>query len=198
MKNKLIFISLLLFTATFYSQEDKFLKEDVVRLVDAFNLKDKKTITEYVYPKVFEKGLSPVVFEIALSGIAAINPGTSELNNDNTYEIKNIANRKFCVIKFKQFKKETFKLKKEIKKEEFDLYIADRKKQILESGNEFDYSYDEKKKTLAETIILNNKIIGISDELTQNKWKFLFNWNMYEPATVDEIFGEDIKKELGL
>ena len=198
MKDKLILIFLFLFTVTFYSQDDKFLREDVGNLVIAFNSKDKKSITNYVYPKVFEKGLSPMLFEIALAGIIAINPGTSTLNSDNLYDIKNIGNQKFSVINYKQQKNEIFKLKKGITKEEFDSYILEREKQIKELGYDFNYNYDEKKKILVETTIINSKIIAISDELTQNKWKFLFSWNMYEPAKVEEIFGEEIKKELGI
>ena len=157
MKLKLIIITLFLTNTTFYAQENKALKEEVGNLVMAFNSKDKKTITDYVYPKVFEKGLSPVLFEIALAGIVVINPGTSTLNSDNLYDIKNIGNQKFSVINYKQQKDEIFKLKKGITKEEFDSYIAGREKQIQELGYEFNYNYDEKKKILVETIIINNK-----------------------------------------
>ena len=89
-------------------------------------------------------------------------------------------------------------MKKSTTKEDLEAYIADRKKQIEGLGYQFNSVYDEKMNTLVETIIINNKIIGIADEVTKNKWKFLFSWNMYEPAKVEEIFGNEVKKELGL
>jgi hypothetical protein len=194
----IITVVFLLFTLTFYSQEESVLKKEVEKLIRGFNTNNKKVITNCVYPKVFENGLSPMLFEVSLAGVAALDRGESILSSENKYEIKNIANRKFCVVDFSQSKSEILKMKKSTTKEDLEAYIADRKKQIEGLGYQFNSVYDEKMNTLVETIIINNKIIGIADEVTKNKWKFLFSWNMYEPAKVEEIFGNEVKKELGL
>jgi hypothetical protein len=65
-------------------------------------------------------------------------------------------------------------------------------------GFEFKYSFDKNSKTASEAIVMKNTIVAVSDELTKNKWKFIFKWNMYQIEDVAKIFGDDVKKELGL
>jgi hypothetical protein len=63
-----------------------------------------------------------------LVGFAAMNPGNSELGNDNSCEIKNISGHKFSVIQYVETKEEKMSFKKDISAEGVNSYFEGRSK----------------------------------------------------------------------
>lgn len=190
----------LLFLTSSFCQDLELLKKESSKLVSTINTNDYKKATELIYPATFENGFTlPFAMNMRFAGNTAFGTFKLEINNDNLYIIKDYQSNRFCLIKFHSYMEQKFKVKKDSLDEELNLYLTKKKEKIKNLGHDFQFIFDKKLKILTETIIDEGLIVAISDKLTKNEWRFIFElskWLKFKDFS--EIFGDAVKKEIGL
>lgn len=190
---KTISIVLLLIAISGFSQSTENLKTSLTKLYEANYLMDFETIATYSYPKMVD------IFgaEIILKKL------------ENQYEneeyrlrlqletvpflfgpIKKLGEKSFCVITFRNPIRYTFETKltaeTALVKSEWLKEINNTKEVTFEPKRN---SFNVRKKTT---------IVAVADETTTNQWKFFNLDDAFQNESFLSIFGESLKKELGL
>lgn len=190
MNSKIIFCAIFtLQVITGFAQDMTSLKAEALKSYKASVAMDFNTIFDTAYPKLFDiiskeemKVMVPEVLENEQYSIKYVEVDPKF----NFGKIKNIEDKTFCVIEHKNVFIMTFKSPVEDVKEMTDTF----KKIMNADVMNFD------KKTNSFRVESKATMIGIADDVTNNKWKFM---------TLDAnkqifpmLFNEKIQKELGI
>lgn len=190
MKNKIFFlISFLCSCYSIFSQDTANLKSEALKSYKASTSMDYDAIFDTTYPKVFDiipKETMKEMFQQMMDN-EQFSIQLVEVEPNFTFgEIKVIGNQKFCLIEHDNRMLMTFKTPME----DAEAMTAIFKKSMDAQKVSFDKDKNE------FTIELRATIIGVSDELTKNQWKFLNKDK--ENQLFNMIFDEKVKTELGL
>lgn len=190
---KKIFIAIVLLTAIpFFGQSVESLKSDCQKIYDATYNMDFDKILDYTYPKLFDiidrESMYQVLdqtFQNEELRIRFVHPNPSFTFSD----IKEIDGKKLCIIHYNNAARMIFEEKlsdNEAEKLEESLKGAMTNKKITfeKSRNAF---YMEGKETM----------IAVSDEHTQNKWRFI-NYDPSQKELLNMMLGEKIVSQLEL
>ncbi|WP_396191546.1 hypothetical protein [Flavobacterium sp.] len=193
MKKQIIFLlACILFTTISFSQDLNALKAEIQKTYDATIALNYDKILDYTYPKLY-KFIPRDKMKEAL--IATFN-GTDEMKvkilavdpNFNYGEIKTIDDQKICLVKHNLSMELT--LKETLEDEDVEMMID-----ILKSTMETeDITFDKEKTTFKINKIAT--MIAISDELTNNQWRFLNKDK--ENKLMAMLLNKKVVKELGL
>ena len=193
MKKQIIFLlACILFTTISFSQDLNALKAEIQKTYDATIALNYAKILDYTYPKLY-KFIPRDKMKEAL--IATFN-GTDEMKvkilavdpNFNYGEIKTIDDQKICLVKHNLSMELT--LKETLEDEDVEMMID-----ILKSTMETeDITFDKEKTTFKINKIAT--MIAISDELTNNQWRFLNKDK--ENKLMAMLLNKKVVKELGL
>lgn len=190
MKSKITFLSLFFICAlSTIAQNMESLKTDALKYYKASTLMDYDALFATTYPKVFDiipKESMKQMFQQMMDNEQFSIQLVDAEPNFTFGEIKKIGNQTFCLIDHNNVM--LMKFKKPM--EDAEAMIAIFKKSMDAENVTFDKSSNEFKIELRATII------GIADELTQNKWKFLNKDK--ENQLFNMLFDDTIKTALGL
>lgn len=189
MKSKIIFCAIFaLQVVNGFSQDMQSLKSEALLSYKAAVKMDFNTIFETTYPKLFEitskdemKQMLPEVLENEQYSIKYV-----EIDPEfNVGKITKIEDMTFCVIKHKNVYTMTFKTPVQDVNEMVDTF-----KSIMKADT---MTFD--KATNSFRVESQSIMVGIADDVTNNKWKFLTidRDNVLFPM----IFSAKIQKELG-
>ncbi|HCQ13632.1 hypothetical protein [Flavobacterium sp.] len=193
MKKQIIFLlACILFTTISFSQDLNALKAEIQKTYDATIALNYDKILDYTYPKLY-KFIPRDKMKEAL--IATFN-GTDEMKvkilavdpNFNYGEIKTIDDQKICLVKHNLSMELT--LKETLEEEDVEMMI-DLLKSTMETE---DITFDKEKTTFKINKIAT--MIAISDELTNNQWRFLNKDK--ENKLMAMLLNKKVVKELGL
>jgi len=193
MKKQIIFLlACILFTTISFSQDLNALKADIQKTYDATIALNYDKILDYTYPKLY-KFIPRDKMKEAL--IATFN-GTDEMKvkildvdpNFNYGEIKTIDDQKICLVKHNLSMELT--LNETLEEEDVEMMI-DLLKSTMETE---DITFDKEKTTFKINKIAT--MIAISDELTNNHWRFLNKDK--ENKLMAMLLNKKVVKELGL
>ncbi len=193
MKKQIIFLlACILFTTISFSQDLNALKAEIQKTYDATIALNYDKILDYTYPKLY-KFIPRDKMKEAL--IATFN-GTDEMKvkilavdpNFNYGEIKTIDDQKICLVKHDLSMELT--LKETLEEEDVEMMI-DLLKSTMETE---DITFDKEKTTFKINKIAT--MIAISDELTNNQWRFLNKDK--ENKLMAMLLNKKVVKELGL
>lgn len=190
MKSKIIFCALFtLQVITGFAQDMTNLKSEALKSYKAAVAMDFNTIFETTYPKFFDiiskdqmKEMVPGMLDNEQFTIKYVEVDPKF----NFGKIKKLEDKTFCVIEHKNVFIMTFKSPVEDVKE-----MSDTFKKIMNADV---MTFD--KKTNSFRVESKATLIGIADEVTDNKWKFITKDQNNELFPM--IFNEKIQKELGL
>ena len=193
MKKQIIFLlACILFTTISFSQDLNALKAEIQKTYDATIALNYDKILDYTYPKLY-KFIPRDKMKEAL--IATFN-GTDEMKvkilavdpNFNYGEIKTIDDQKICLVKHNLSMEIT--LIETLEEEDVEMMI-DLLKSTMETE---DITFDKEKTTFKINKIAT--MIAISDELTNNQWRFLNKDK--ENKLMAMLLNKKVVKELGL
>lgn len=190
MKSKVIFLSLFFIcTLSSIAQDIESLKTEALKSYKASTSMDYDAIFATTYPKVFDiipKESMKEMFKQMMDN-EQFSIQLVEVEPNFTFgEIKKINNQTFCLIDHDNVMLMKFKTPMEDAEamtEIFKKSMDAEKVTFNKENNEF-------------KIELRSTLIGVSDELTQNNWKFLNKDK--ENQLFNMIFDENVKTELGL
>lgn len=176
-----------------FSQSIESLKTSTTKLYKANFLMDFETIVFYSYPKIVET----IGHDIFLKKIEQQYENEQfrlRLQLENVPflfgTIRKIEGKSFCVITFRNPMRYTFE-------SELTAEIAGAKTNMLKEKNKTkEVTFEPKRNSF--NVRKTTTFIAVADETTSNQWKF-FNFDdttQYE--SFQNIFGESLKKELGL
>ncbi|VXB01921.1 conserved exported hypothetical protein [Flavobacterium sp. 9AF] len=192
MRAKIFFLTALFFTYfSAFSQDIGSLKTEVTKIYKATASMDYDGIFETTYPKVFDiipKETMKEMFQQMMSNddynikLIPVEP------NFSFGEIKKIGTQTFCLIDHDNVMQ--MKFKKPIIDKDAETMIGIFKKSMDAKEVTFDKDKNE------FTIKLRSTLIGVYDDSTSNKWKFLNKDK--ENQLFNMIFDENVKTALGL
>lgn len=190
MKSKITFLSLFFIcTLSVIAQNKESLKTEALKFYKASTSMDYDAIFATTYPKVFDiipqesmKEMFKQMMDNEQFSIQLV-----DVDPNFTFgEIKKIGIQTFCLIEHNSVMLMRFKTPMEDAEAMTEIF----KKSMDANKVTFDKNTNEFK------IELRSTIIGVSDELTQNKWKFLNKDK--ENQLFNMIFDENVKTALGL
>lgn len=193
MKKQIIFLlACILFTTISFSQDLNALKAEIQKTYDATIALNYDKILDYTYPKLYKLVPRDKMKEAL---IATFN-GTDEMKvkilavdpNFNYGEIKTIDDQKICLVKHNLSMEIT--LNETLEEEDVEMMI-DLLKSTMETE---DITYYKEKTTFKINKIAT--MIAISDELTNNQWRFLNKDK--ENKLMAMLLNKKVVKELGL
>lgn len=186
-------ITLFLVLASFifgFSQNLKALQTDAQIMYDNAITLDLDKILDQTYPKVFEIASREQMKDVLNEAFnnEAMTIRLVKIDPKFTFgEIKKIGNQTFCV--FEHENKMTMAFKEDMG-ESAEMMLE----MIKESMGASEATYDDK--TFTFTILKRAKVLAVSDELTNNTWKFV---NIEKDGSlIQMLFDEKIIKQLGL
>ncbi|NHN25140.1 hypothetical protein FIA58_005550 [Flavobacterium jejuense] len=190
MKIKIAFLSIFFIcTLSSIAQDIKSLKTEALKYHKANASMDYDAIFATTYPKVFEiipKESMKEMFKQMMDN-EQFSIQLVEIEPQFTFgEIKKIGNQKFCLINQNNLMLMKFKTPMEDAEAMIEIFkksMDAEKVAFNKANNEFKIEH-------------RSTFIGVSDELTQNKWKFLNKDK--ENQLFNMIFDENIKTALGL
>lgn len=187
---KKLFLSLfVVFTTTLFAQDLSSLKEEANKAYLAGSSMNYDAIFETTYPKVFDivsKDMMKMGMEQMFNNeefsirLIPVEP------NFSFGEIKSIGAQKFCILDHDTKMKMTFKEKMDNAQMMVDIF-----KSSMEAE---EVTFDEKEN--AFHIKVRSTMVGVSDEITKNQWKFINKDKSNQ--LINMIFSEDVIKQLGL
>ena len=192
MKSKLILLFLFLSISTF-SQSTESLKVATKKFYEANYLMDFETIVSLSYSKMAETIGKDVMFEKLEKYYENDEYRLREQLENLPFQynaIKKIEGKSFCKITFRNPMRYFFETK-------LTAETASAKTIWLKQINKTkDVTFEPKRNSF--NIRRQSTYIAIMDEITNNEWKFFNLDDANQLATFQTIFGESIKKELGL
>ena len=192
MKSKLILLFLFLSISTF-SQSTESLKVATKKFYEANYLMDFETIVSLSYSKMAETIGKDVMFEKLEKYYENDEYRLREQLETLPFQynaIKKIEGKSFCKITFRNPMRYFFETK-------LTAETASAKTIWLKQINKTkDVTFEPKRNSF--NIRRQSTYIAIMDEITNNEWKFFNLDDANQLASFQTIFGESIKKELGL
>ena len=192
MKSKLILLFLFLSISTF-SQSTESLKVATKKFYEANYLMDFETIVSLFYSKMAETIGKDVMFEKLEKYYENDEYRLREQLETLPFQynaIKKIEGKSFCKITFRNPMRYFFETK-------LTAETASAKTIWLKQINKTkDVTFEPKRNSF--NIRRQSTYIAIMDEITNNEWKFFNLDDANQLASFQTIFGESIKKELGL
>ena len=192
MKSKLILLFLFLSISTF-SQSTESLKVATKKFYEANYLMDFETIVSLSYSKMAETIGKDVMFEKLEKYYENDEYRLREQLETLPFQynaIKKIEGKSFCKITFRNPMRYFFETK-------LTAETASAKTIWLKHINKTkDVTFEPKRNSF--NIRRQSTYIAIMDEITNNEWKFFNLDDANQLASFQTIFGESIKKELGL
>ena len=192
MKSKLILLFLFLSISTF-SQSTESLKVATKKFYEANYLMDFETIVSLSYSKMAETIGKDVMFEKLEKYYENDEYRLREQLETLSFQynaIKKIEGKSFCKITFRNPMRYFFETK-------LTAETASAKTIWLKQINKTkDVTFEPKRNSF--NIRRQSTYIAIMDEITNNEWKFFNLDDANQLASFQTIFGESIKKELGL
>lgn len=186
-------ISLFLVLVSFvfgFAQNLKALQTDAQMMYDNAITLDLDKILDQTYPKVFEIASKEQMKDVMNEAFNNEAMTIKMVKTDPKFtfgEIKKIGNQTFCVFEHENKMTMTFK---EDMGETAEMMLE----MIKENMGASEAAYDEK--TFTFTIQKRAKVLAVSDELTNNTWKFV---NIEKDGSlIQMLFDETITKQLGL
>jgi len=185
-------ITLLLISTLSFAQSVEALKSESKKMYDASYNMDFEKVLDYTYPKIFDIVSKDVLlksmdqaFQNDVLRIRLVFPEPTFSYSD----LKKIEDKTFCVIRYNSAMRIIFE----------DPLSSE---QITQMTNSFNENMKNKKVTFEKSrngfyVEGEEIMIGVSDELTNNEWKFI-NYDSNQSRIFQMIFNESIKKELGL
>ncbi|WP_284652366.1 hypothetical protein [Flavobacterium terrisoli] len=192
MKLKLTIVIALLFVQLTFAQDLTALKNGAQKIYIATTTLDYDAILDSTYPKLFDivsrEQMSEMLAQ-TFSGNEQMKIKLLNLEPDFKFgEIKKIDGQTFCLIDHNLGMELT--LTEKVEGEEIQMMI-DLMKEAMESDN-----VTFKPETNTFTISKKATMIGISDALTKNEWKFINRDK--KNVLVTKLFSEKVIKELGM
>lgn len=184
----LIFISYLGF-----SQSTENLKTSIKKLYEANYVMDFETIVSYSYPKMVET-IGPEILLEKLEKHYENEEYRLRLQLETVPflfgPIKKLEEKSFCVITFRNPMRYTFETK-------LTAETALAKSEWLKEINTTkEVTFEPKRNSF--NVRKTTTIVAVSDETTTNQWKFFNLDDTFQNESFQSIFGESLKKELGL
>jgi len=185
-------IALLLISTLSFAQSVEALKSESKKMYDASYNMDFEKVLDHTYPKIFDIVSKDVLlksmdqaFQNDVLRIRLVFPEPTFSYSD----LKKIEDKTFCVIRYNSAMRIIFE----------DPLSSE---QITQMTNSFNENMKNKKVTFEKSrngfyVEGEEIMIGVSDELTNNEWKFI-NYDSNQSRIFQMIFNESIKKELGL
>lgn len=185
---KLLYLFALVFSMSASGQDMESLKPGVDQMIVATIGRDYETLMDLTYPKIFEFASREEYIETIKSAfdndMMTVRLDLSQPNYRFS-DVKNVGVRKFCVVRYDS--RMDMHLKNPDK--EMSAMIVDG---LSRSGQYKSVSYDEKKKIIS--VAGDAILVGVADESTQHKWKFV----NYAEENFTTLFDDQTKKALGL
>ena len=192
MKSKLILLFLFLSISTF-SQSTESLKVATKKFYEANYLMDFETIVSLSYPEMMKTIGKDLMLEKLEKYYENDEYRLREQLETLSFQynaIKKIEGKSFCKITFRNPMRYFFETK-------LTAETASAKTIWLKQINKTkDVTFEPKRNSF--NIRRQSTYIAIMDEITNNEWKFFNLDDANQLASFQTIFGESIKKELGL
>ncbi|MDN3677444.1 hypothetical protein QWY90_08945 [Flavobacterium paronense] len=192
MKNKLLFVFLFLSISTF-SQTTESLKIATKNLYEANYLMDFETIVSFSYPNMVITLGKDVMLEKLEKYYENDEYRLREQLETLAFQygtIKKLEGKSFCVITFRNPMRYFFETK-------LNTETASEKATWLKQINKTnEVTFEPKRNSFNVRRI--STYIAIMDETTNNTWRFFNLDDANQLASFETIFGERVKKELGL
>lgn len=193
MKKILLTVIVLFITNTTFGQDLKSLELETKKMINASTKLNFEEILDYTYPKLFEIISKEQMKEVLKATFSNEQFGISFLNIEPDFQFRNITkieNKTLCVIKYKLGMAMHFN-------ETVDEQTVSTMIQTLESQGEAyqEVKFDKEKNTFFIKGI--STMIGIVDELTNNKWKFI-TYDKNQKQLNEMLLSATILNKLGL
>ncbi len=186
-------IVLLIIGVSGFSQSTENLKTSIKKLYEANYLMDFETIVSYSYPKMEETIGSEILLE-KLEKHYENEEYRLRLQLETVPflfgPIQKLKGKSFCVITFRNPIRYTFETK-------LTSETASVKSEWLkEINNTKEVTFEPKRNSF--NVRKKTTIVAVADETTNNQWKFFNLDDAFQNESFQSIFGESLKKELGL
>ena len=187
MKKLLFTLFLILSISSVFAQDLKSLKLEAQRVFIASSEPNFDVIFETTYPKIFEiaskEEMKQVFLEILDNDEFSIKLLTADPNFEFGAIIK-INNQKFCVVKHDNYMRLTFKTKIESPETLTAIFKSNM--------NAEEVTYNDALKSF--DIKIRSTLVAVSDDLTNNKWKFVNLGS--DDQLLYKIFSEEVIRKL--
>jgi hypothetical protein len=193
MKTKILFILLLLTAFNSFSQSSETLKSSTANLYEANYLLDFESIVSLSYPKMVE----------TIGKDSMLDKLSNYYQNDE-YSlrqqletlpfqygvIKKFEGKSFCIISFRNPMRYFFETKLTTET------AAEKATWLKKITKSKEVTFEPKRNSF--NVRRMSTYVAVMDETTNNEWKFFNLDDANQVASFQTIFGESIKKELGL
>ena len=192
MKNKLSFL-LLFFSVVTFSQSTESLKIDTKKYYEANYLMDFETIVSLSHPVMVKTIGKDLLLEKLDKYYENEEYRLREQLETLPFQygmVKKIEGKSFCVITFRNPMRYFFETKLTTET------AADKANWLKQINNSTEVTFEPKRNSFNVKRITT--YLAVMDETTINEWKFFNLDDANQLASFQTIFGESIKKELGL
>ena len=192
MKNKLS-ILLLFFSIVTFSQSTESLKIDTKKYYEANYLMDFETIVSLSHPLMVKTFGKDILLEKLDKYYENEEYRLREQLETLPFQygtVKNIEGKSFCVITFRNPMRYFFETKLTTET------AADKANWLKQINKSKEVTFEPKRNSF--NVKRTTTYLAVMDETTINEWKFFNLDDANQLASFQTIFGESIKKELGL